>query len=106
MTIVFLPDARKSRTSIHVISSSQTVAGGGSGFGASAQLSGLRAQGLGRAPADAAGAPVAGADTTAGSAADVAVGNIRLPASAALVRVDEIRARTRYFMTAGSSGFR
>jgi hypothetical protein len=38
MITVVLPAFRESRTSIHVISSSQTVFGSGSGFGASAQL--------------------------------------------------------------------
>ena len=44
MMTVVLPAFMLSRTSIHVISSSQTVSGGVSGFGASAQLYGLAAQ--------------------------------------------------------------
>lgn len=40
MIAVVWPALRASRTSIHVISSIQTVFGGGSGFGASAQLYG------------------------------------------------------------------
>ena len=43
MMIVVLPAFIASRTSIHVISSSQTVSGGGSGFGVSTQLYGLAA---------------------------------------------------------------
>src|SRR5688572_22041087 len=44
MMAVVLPALRASRTSIHVISSIQTLGLGGSGLGASAQLYGLFAQ--------------------------------------------------------------